>query len=52
MLMNMSDAGFTILHLTDGFARADPQDDKPLPKMPEVTALNLAYDLWDAETFK
>jgi hypothetical protein len=55
MLLDLTKAGYRLMHLPDTFTRVwwDGRSvTAAIPKLHEVTAHNLKYDLWDARMFR
>eukprot|EP00879_Flechtneria_rotunda_P018331 GHRR01019228.1.p1 GENE.GHRR01019228.1~~GHRR01019228.1.p1 ORF type:complete len:561 (+),score=158.07 GHRR01019228.1:121-1683(+) len=54
MLLDLTIAGFTLLHLPDEFTRVWAPGrgvGAPIPKLRHITQQNLQYDMWDTHTF-
>jgi hypothetical protein len=54
-LLNLTDAGFDLLWLPDGFTRGWTESRsmvEPLPTLRIITPHNLAYDMWDAHAHR
>jgi hypothetical protein len=54
-LLNLTDAGFDLLWLPDGFTRGWTESRsmvEPLPTLRTITPQNLAYDMWDAHAHR
>lgn len=55
MLLDLSAAGFRLMHLNDEFTRVWSQGravTAAIPPLRQVMPQNLKYDFWDAQVFK